>query len=341
MSGEAGRESLTRRQALRWIGAAGAVSFVAVARPRGASAASCSVTPAETEGPYWVDELLERSDIRTDPSNGSVRPGIPLQVNLNVLRADDGCTPASGVQVDIWHCDAGGLYSDEAANGTVGRKFLRGYQTTDTSGAVHFTTIYPGWYSGRTIHIHFRIRTFSGSTTTTNFTSQLFFDEAVNDQVLAQAPYNTRGARDTTNASDMIYNASTLLALSADGSGGYVGTFDVALDGLPTGGGSTTCTDLTTCRGAVIDALPDPATAANGKSRRVARHLARLDARAETALDRAAASSGARQSHQYGKASAFLMKLLAAATAANAKGTLGASLATIEQAVGALRGYVP
>src|SRR5262249_49294581 len=148
---------------------------------------------------------------------------------LNVLRADDGCTPASGVQVDIWHCDAGGLYSDEAANGTVGRKFLRGYQITDTSGAVHFTTIYPGWYSGRTIHIHFRIRTFSGSTTTTNFTSQLFFDEAVNEQVLARAPYNSRGARDTTNAGDMIYTPSTRLVLSLDGSGGYIGVFDVAL----------------------------------------------------------------------------------------------------------------
>jgi intradiol ring-cleaving dioxygenase-like protein len=139
------------------------------------------------------------------------------------------------VQVDVWHCDAGGLYSDEAANNTVGKKFLRGYQITDANGAVQFTTIYPGWYSGRTIHIHFRIRTFDGSTTTSNFTSQLFFDETITNTVLAQSPYNTRGTRDTTNATDNIYSAATLLSLTSDGSGGYAGTFTVALDSLPAG----------------------------------------------------------------------------------------------------------
>ena len=224
--------TLTRREALRFMGIGG--SAIAVMRA-GRTWAACAVTPSETEGPYWVDELLQRSDIRVDPSDGSVEPGIPLQLALNVLRADDNCFPAAGVQVDIWHCDAGGLYSDEAANNTVGRKFLRGYQLTDANGGVQFTTIYPGWYSGRTIHIHFRIRTFDGTTTTYNFASQLFFDEIINDQVLAQSPYNTRGARNTTNANDSIFNAATLLTPTADGSGGYVGTFDVALNGLPAG----------------------------------------------------------------------------------------------------------
>lgn len=201
----------------------------------GRSWAVCAVTPSATEGPYWVDERLQRSDIRIDPSDGSVEPGVPLQLALNVLRADDNCSPAAGVQVDIWHCDAGGLYSDEAANNTVGRKFLRGYQLTDSNGGVQFTTIYPGWYSGRTVHIHFRIRTFDGTTTTYNFTSQVFFDDAINDQVLTQSPYNARGARNTTNTNDSIFSAATLLTLTADGSGGYVGTFDVALNGLPAG----------------------------------------------------------------------------------------------------------
>ena len=158
---------------------------------------------------------------------------MPLQLVLNVLRADQDCIRATGIQVDIWHCDAGGLYSDEAANNTVGRKFLRGYQITDANGAVQFTTIYPGWYPGRTVHIHFRIRAFTGSTATFDFTSQVYFDDAVSDVVLAQAPYNTRGARNTRNANDTIFDAGTLLALADDGNGGYVGTFDVALNGLP------------------------------------------------------------------------------------------------------------
>jgi protocatechuate 3,4-dioxygenase beta subunit len=234
MSDQAPSDALTRRQALRLIGTAGA-SVVALGRGGGAWAANCTVTPEETEGPYWVDELLERSDIRIDPSDGSVKSGVPLQLTINIVRADDNCSAAAGVQVDVWHCDAGGLYSDEAANNTVGKKFLRGYQITDANGAVQFTTIYPGWYSGRTIHIHFRIRTFDGSTTTSNFTSQLFFDETITNTALAQSPYNTRGTRDTTNATDNIYSAATLLALTSDGSGGYAGTSTVALDSLPAG----------------------------------------------------------------------------------------------------------
>jgi len=213
------------------IAGASAIGFMR----SGISWAACAITPPQTEGPYWVDERLNRSDIRVDPSDGSIEPGVPLQLVVNVLRADQDCSPASGVQVDVWHCDAGGLYSDEAANDTVGRKFLRGYQVTDADGAVQFTTIYPGWYRGRTIHIHFRIRTFDGATKTYDFTSQVYFDDAISDAVLANAPYNMRGARDTTNANDTIFDAATLLALADDGNGGYVGTFDVALNGLPAG----------------------------------------------------------------------------------------------------------
>jgi protocatechuate 3,4-dioxygenase beta subunit len=225
---------VSRRDALKLLGAA-SVSSIAIGRPGQLLAESCAVTPSETEGPYWVDELLHRSDVRVDPSDGSVRPGVPLQLTINVVRADDDCSPAPGVQVDIWHCDASGLYSDEAANGTVGHKFLRGYQVTDANGSVVFSTIYPGWYSGRTIHIHVRIRTFDGSQITYDFTSQLFFDDAISDAVLSQPPYDTRGTRNTTNANDTIYRAATLMAVTSDGDGGYSGSFDVALDGLPAG----------------------------------------------------------------------------------------------------------
>lgn len=230
MTSHAPRPDVTRRTALTWVGIAGAAT---VASLRARALAACALTPAQTEGPYWVDERLNRSDIRADPSDGSIEPGVPLQLVLNVLRADDDCAPASGIQVDIWHCDASGLYSDEAANGTVGRKFLRGYQVSDETGAVRFTTVYPGWYRGRTIHIHFRVRAFDGATTAYDITSQVYFDDAVSDAVMAQAPYNTRGNRDTSNAEDGIYDAATLLALESDGARGYVGTYDIALNDLP------------------------------------------------------------------------------------------------------------
>jgi protocatechuate 3,4-dioxygenase beta subunit len=143
--------------------------------PFSADAATvCSVnTPTVTEGPYWVDEKLFRSDIRTDPATGVVRQGIPLALTINVVNSNANCAALAGAYVDIWHCDAIGIYSDEStynpgggtgAVSTTGQKFLRGYQITDANGHVQFTTIYPGWYSGRTIHIHVRIRTFNGQT---------------------------------------------------------------------------------------------------------------------------------------------------------------------------------
>lgn len=222
--------ALTRRGALRAV----AIIAATMAAQRGRRAwAACTTTPSAIEGPYWVDERLERSDIRIDPSTGLVEPGVPLRLTIRVSRADSECAPAGGAQVDIWHCDAGGLYSDETANHTTGRKFLRGYQVTDEDGQVEFTTIYPGWYRGRTIHIHFRVRTFAGAVTTYDFTSQWYFDDAVSDVVLAQAPYDRRGPRDTRNSDDGIFDGATMLALSTDDSGGYVGSFDVALAGLP------------------------------------------------------------------------------------------------------------
>jgi protocatechuate 3,4-dioxygenase beta subunit len=203
------------------------------------------LTPALTEGPYFVDEKLNRSDIRADPSDGSVRPGVALLLNMSVQRVVNGsCAPLTGAVVDVWHCDALGSYSDERGLGTAGEKFLRGYQMTDENGAAQFTTIYPGWYQGRTVHIHFKIRLFAGSSKVYEFTSQFFFDDTTTDTIYAQnAPYNTRSARGTRNSNDGIYQqlvsdgigrkSGDLLLLDVapaqKAEDGYVGTLDIGV----------------------------------------------------------------------------------------------------------------
>ncbi|MBN9528536.1 MAG: intradiol ring-cleavage dioxygenase [Alphaproteobacteria bacterium] len=200
------------------------------------AATTCVLSPSMTEGPYWVDEKLNRSDLTTGTTRPSVTQGTPLTLSINVLSyGSSSCTPAAGVQIDLWHCDAIGAYSDVSANSTVGQTFLRGYQTTDANGQVTFTTIYPGWYSGRTVHIHLRARVYDAAGNTTyNFTSQLFFDDTVTDAVFASAPYNSRGTRDTLNARDSIYNnqTSALLSLTRTASG-YAGAISIGLSGLP------------------------------------------------------------------------------------------------------------
>jgi len=196
------------------------------------SSLACIVTPEQTEGPFFVDEQLNRSDITTDPSSGAISAGVPPTMNISAFRVQDGaCTPLAGATIDAWHCDAEGVYSDVAANNTVGQKFLRGSQTTDDNGVVTFATIYPGWYQGRAPHIHFKLRTFDGASTTHEFTSQLYFDDATSDEVYAQAPYNTRGDRSTLNSNDSIYGdggeqLTMTVTKSADG---YVGTYDFGL----------------------------------------------------------------------------------------------------------------
>lgn len=215
-------ENVSRRTTLAALLGAGGSALLIPAWNETVEAAdtlACvSTTPTVTEGPYWVDEKLFRSDVRTDPTTGVARAGVPLTLTINVQNLSTAaCTALTDAYVDIWHCDAKGIYSDESSynpgggTGTVvtsGQKFLRGYQITDENGQVRFTTIYPGWYSGRTIHIHVRIRTYSGATVLSNFVTQIFFDEAVNNTVLAQSAYSRTSSRDTTNASDMVYNTA-------------------------------------------------------------------------------------------------------------------------------------
>ncbi len=204
-------------------------------------------TPAVTEGPFFVDENLNRSALATGTTRTSVINGLPLALSVSVYTLASGvATPLTGAHVDIWHADGAGTYSDEASGGiqsenTKGQTWLRGYQVTDASGAASFTTIYPGWYQGRTVHIHFKVRTYNASGNTTHeFTSQLFVDDTLSDTVLANAPYNTRGTRQTRNANDSVYSATEsdettvgshlMLTLAKNTTGtGYTGAFNIAL----------------------------------------------------------------------------------------------------------------
>jgi len=215
---------------------------IGVAEEAQAQATSCVLIPSKTEGPYFVDEKLNRSDIRTDPSDGTARPGMPVTLTMVIVRADASCAPVEGAVVDIWHANAAGRYSDIASEGTSGQEFLRGLQATDAGGQAKFTTIFPGWYSGRAVHIHFKVRVFSGSATSFEFNSQLFFDPATANAIYATSPYSSRGTPNVANAADNIYGsdgAKLLVALSANGSGGHDGTFVVGLSGLPSTGGGT------------------------------------------------------------------------------------------------------
>ena len=240
---------LSRRQALGIVGAAG---LALLTGPDGEEAASASpirlgtsgvvVTPAEEEGPFFVNVGLHRSDLTANTKNPNVLQGLPLTLKLKVYQVNGNkITPLTGAHVDIWHADANGVYSDEPMEGTHGQTFLRGYQVADAGGAVQFKTIYPGWYPGRTAHIHVKIRTYAASGKKTyEFTSQLYMDDKITDAVYAGAPYNRRGPRETRNAADGVYNTETpggiasgsqlLLALSkASGGKGYVGTFTIGL----------------------------------------------------------------------------------------------------------------
>jgi len=246
---------LGRREAVRLLGTGG----VAMLAPlplglRGWSdgeqaAPGCVVRPEQTEGPYFVDQQLDRSDIRVEPSTGETKAGELLTLALTVVNATGGqCRPLPGATVDIWQCDATGVYSGVSDTmvgfQTTGQKFLRGVQRTDAAGLARFTTIYPGWYPGRTVHIHFKIRT-QAQAGAYEFTSQWYFDEALNDTVLAGPDYQRPGTRGTRNANDGIYRqgGDQLTLKPARAGNGLAATYAIGLDladaavGRPDGGG--------------------------------------------------------------------------------------------------------
>jgi protocatechuate 3,4-dioxygenase beta subunit len=218
------------------------VATQAAARTAAASASaaavvpSCVVRPALTEGPYFVDEKLNRSDIRSDPSTNAVKPGVQLALTFLVSKVSGtSCAALASATVDVWHCDAVGVYSDAtdpSFGSTKGTKFLRGYQTTDANGLAKFTTIWPGWYQGRAVHVHFKIRTTAANGQVLDFTSQLFFDETMNDQIFAQPPYSQKGgAGRLRNEGDGIFQGSRgrLTLAPTKTVDGYAATFDIGL----------------------------------------------------------------------------------------------------------------
>ncbi len=201
---------LSRRKVVALLGTTGAAWLTGALNadsPR-APVPSCVVRPQQTGGPYFVDERLNREDIRSDPATGRRKPGKPLSLTLFVSRLSGGnCEPLPGAHVDLWQCDATGLYSGvrDPQFDTVGESFLRGYQIADDRGAVRFLTVYPGWYPGRTVHLHFKIRAKSSGRSAREFTSQLYFDDALTDLVHSEAPYAARRERRTRNQNDGIY----------------------------------------------------------------------------------------------------------------------------------------
>ena len=229
----------SRREALVWAGATGVIWLIAGVRSSTQAASDtfhphCLVSPEQTEGPYFIDERLRRMDIRSDPKSGKVAVGTPLAITFQVMHLKAGdCLPLPNAQIDIWHCDASGVYSDVQDPGfdTTGQQFLRGYQMSDTQGIAQFQTIYPGWYPIRTVHIHFKIRTAPMIRRSYEFTSQVYFPDALTDYVHKALPYSLNGRRRVRNHHDFIFRegGEHLMLEPSETNSGYTATFPITL----------------------------------------------------------------------------------------------------------------
>ena len=289
MTGNHKDKSITRRRALAVTGGTVAAGGLAVAGYQAAFADTATTTAEEattasasasessgcmtlmssvTEGPYYLDGALVRKDITEGKS------GVPLTLRLTVVDATDGCTPVKGAAVEIWHCDAWGYYSgyttanpggsapaeSEDGSTTNDQTYLRGYQIANANGVVKFETIFPGWYTPRTCHIHLKVHTGGQKEDGTyeggkvNYTGQLFFDDTIAEEIFTLEPYSKHSGSYTTLDDDMVYDgggaSSGLLTLEAvhkkDPSKGYRGFLTVAVDpdaentGAGSGGGGGT-----------------------------------------------------------------------------------------------------
>jgi protocatechuate 3,4-dioxygenase beta subunit len=237
---------LTRRELVALLGMS---SIAALAEPlagQGPTAVpGCVVQPEQTEGPYFVDKMLNRRDVRVDPTTKAAKEGLPLRLTFNVsqITSDGKCAALPGAQVDVWQCDVAGVYSgvNDPNFKTLGQNFLRGYQLTDANGMANFQTIYPGWYPGRAVHIHFKIRTTPAAAKGHEFTSQVYFDEAFTDRVFAREPYSKRSGQRVKNEGDSIFqkqHGRQLILPVTESKEGYAGTFSLALNlGRPASSG--------------------------------------------------------------------------------------------------------
>lgn len=223
------RRELSRRDALKAAGGAGlatvfgakALDLLSLFGEDAQAASTCLLARETTEGPYWVENRLTRRDIREE------KAGLPLVIRFTVLNAKT-CKPITNADVEIWHCDALGNYS--AVNGASSR-FLRGHQRSSAAGKAEFLTIFPGWYRGRTPHIHMKVSVGGNEV----HTGQIFFNEAIARTVYRQSPYARRGSYDTSHAEDMIYgeaggsSAELKLTKRTGGLRGYLGTIAIGV----------------------------------------------------------------------------------------------------------------
>jgi len=222
-------DRLTRRGSLARLGtllaaAAGGGISAASADGSGPAAVSsglvtCVLTPELTEGPYYI----AGEKVRRNITEG--RPGTPLELHLSVVDAST-CKPIRGAAIDIWHADAGGVYSG-FGEGASSRTFMRGIQRTDAKGLATFLSVYPGWYPGRTVHIHVKVHV-GGNVV---HTGQLFFNDTVTDTAYRAKPYSSRPNRTTRNADDSIWvngGSRSMLALKRRTSG-YVGSITMGV----------------------------------------------------------------------------------------------------------------
>ena len=179
--------------------------------------ASCRLSRELTEGPYWIDTTLTRRDITED------RPGVPLRIVFAVQDAST-CRVIPGADVEVWHADAAGEYS--GFDGDTSSRYLRGHQKANAKGRAVFDTIYPGWYRGRTPHIHLKVHVGGDEV----HTGQLFFRDALSAAVYRTRAYRARGAAETTNAHDRIYEAGSRLAVKRRRGGGYIGRMTLGVE---------------------------------------------------------------------------------------------------------------
>jgi protocatechuate 3,4-dioxygenase beta subunit len=241
------RRTLRRREVLAALGAGVGAAVAAcgssstsptataatttTTRTPGTVNASCAVSPTETRGPYpdTTGMINNSAFFRRDITEG--KPGIPLALTLTVVNVNSACAAVSGLQVEIWQCDATGNYSEYSQpgfNGT-GQTFLRGVQTTDANGQVTFNTIYPGWYAGRATHIH--VDAYRGGAIVKS--TQIAFPETVSSAVYASGVYAAHGQNaQTTNANDNVFSdgvTNELATVSGSPSSGYTAMLNVGI----------------------------------------------------------------------------------------------------------------
>ena len=226
--------ALTRREALGAIGAAAGAAFAfgcgdSPTMPSSSSSSSgtttstnaaCAVTPTETAGPFPSLTDLFRSDIRDG------KTGTPLALTVKVVNVNSNCAAVANANVEIWHCDVQGNYSQYGTQ--TAQTYLRGIQTTDANGEVTFTTIYPGWYQGRATHIHIEVTAGGRSVKVT----QIAFPETVNNTVYTSGEYASRGANPMSNASDGIFAdslSSELVTPTGSVAGGFSASCQVGV----------------------------------------------------------------------------------------------------------------